>query len=405
MSNYRAIATLTAVMRDILVKSQLGVEGNSVSVRVSPPSALKGLSDDVLNLFLYQVTPSTVHNSFNLPTRNQNGKLLAKPSLALDLHYLLTSYSSNELKAQLMLSNAIIFLQENAIISKNTISDTINNPDKFEGEDFLSNSNLDRVVRSINVSLQSLSIEELTKLWSSFFQTDYRLSVSYKVSMVLLESELEIEPSIPVSKRQLRVVSLKRPLIEKLEPQIMAYDSTRTLAINGRNLDGDRVYVKLSGNEIEVVDKKCLSENQIKIVVPKDTLAGVKYVQVLQKILFDSDDKVGHKGQKSNVMTFVLTPELKKAEPSILTPGQNLTLHFEPSIAANQKVNILIGSRVLNVTLPQTATLYPLSSLTVALPTDISAGTYPVRIRIDNADSSLKAGNSPTITINNSTTT
>ena len=94
MSNYRAIATVTAVIRDLLLESQIHIEGSSVSVKTYSTDFLKTLTGDTLNLFLYQVTPNSSYRNHDLPTRSQNGKILmAKPQLALDLHYLLTSYS------------------------------------------------------------------------------------------------------------------------------------------------------------------------------------------------------------------------------------------------------------------------------------------------------------------------
>jgi hypothetical protein len=39
----------------------------------------------------------------------------------------------------------------------------------------------------VRVTLQPLSLEEMSRLWSTF-QTQYRLSVAYEVSVVLIDS-------------------------------------------------------------------------------------------------------------------------------------------------------------------------------------------------------------------------
>lgn len=401
VSDYRAIATVTAVIRDILIESQDNI-GSNATVRTSSPNDLKEPSNDadILNLFLYQVTSNNACHSLDLPTRNQNGKLMTKPKLALDLHYLLTTASKNELKAQLMLSSAMMALQENAIIPKNKIMNTTSLTEDTD-EKFLFGSNLVNQVESLKITLQSISTEELTKLWSSFFQTGYRLSVAYHVSVVLLESTLEPSPSLPVSKRQLRVIPLKQPIIEKIEPQIMTYDPTKRLVLKGRNLSSDKVFVQIDDKEIKVEDKD-LSENQLSLLLSEDTLAGVKQVQVLQKILFDKNDKEGHKSYTSNIAAFVLTPNLTSVTSTPLNANEDLTLTFEPGIAANQKVNVLIGDYVIPVTLsaPDSANVYPMKTLTVKIPTHILAGTYHVRLRVDNADSSLNDDNSIQITHN-----
>ena len=399
MSNYKAIATVTAVIRDILAKSQENIADSNVYVKTSPPTAIKEVDNDILNLFLYQVTSNSVGHSLDLPTRSHDGKLMAKPLLALDLHYLLTTSSKNELKAQLMLSSAMVALQENAIISKNKIVETILNSQNND-EAFLIESNLANQVESLKISLQSLTIEELTKLWSSFFQTGYRLSVAYHVSVVLLESSLELTPSLPVSKRQLHVIPINQPIIEKIEPQMMTYDPQKRLTINGRHLNSDKVFVRISDKDIEIKDAKYLSENSISLIIPEDTSAGVKQVQIIQKLFFEND-KTGHKGHTSNIAAFVLTPNLNTVTPTSLTSGEALTLNFEPGIAENQKVNVLIGDYVVTVNLPPASptVIYPLKTLTITIPSHIITGTYPVRLRVNNAESSLKNDNSQIITI------
>jgi len=394
MSDYRAIATVTAVIRDILSDSAQKLDGNVV-VKMSSPSDLKEPSNDsdVLNLFLYQVTSNNVCHNLDLPTRNPMGKLVAKPKLALDLHYLLTVASKNdELKAQLMLSSAMMALQENAIIPKDKIIATIKAQDKQDGEDFLSESNLADQFESLKITLQSLSIEELTKLWSSFFQTGYRLSVAYSVSVVLLESTLEVVSSLPVSQRQIYVTSLRQPVIEKIEPQIMSYDSTKKLVIKGRNLYGDgKVLVRLNDKEIPVTNSADLAENQLRVFVSEGICAGVKQVQVLQNFVFDKTlDAKSCRGYNSNVAAFVLAPNLEALTQIFLHHGEELLLNFKPGIEVHQKVYVLIGDYIVPVDLSTyELSAYPLESLKATIPTHILAGTYNVRLRIDNADSFL----------------
>ncbi|MCL2476178.1 DUF4255 domain-containing protein [Candidatus Bathycorpusculum sp.] len=216
MSDYSAIATATAVIREILRESQSVLDGGSVDVSTSTPATvLKNLTkdNDILNLFLYQVTPNIAYRNADLPTIHQNGnRMLSKPLLALDLHYLLSAASTHELKAQLMLSSAMIALHENAIIPKRKIKETIDTIAQLkpEGEEFIAASNLASQTESLKISLESLSIEELTKLWSTFAQTEYHLSAAYHVSVLLLESTKKPETSKQVDKRILHINPLQQ---------------------------------------------------------------------------------------------------------------------------------------------------------------------------------------------------
>lgn len=186
MSDFRAIATVTAVIRDLLqdVKGDI----DNIAIKAVSPDTLKSLTEDTLNLYLYQVTPNTAYRNVDLPTRTQDGKtIIAKPQLALDLHYLLTSYAAHndELKAQLMLASAMTILHDNAVIPRTKIAATVDNQNSNVENDLVKKSNLADQVETIKLSPQALSLEELTKLWSSFFHASYRISVAYQATVVL----------------------------------------------------------------------------------------------------------------------------------------------------------------------------------------------------------------------------
>ena len=51
---------------------------------------------NVLNFFLYQVTPNLGWRNADLPSRENGGSRTTYPPLALDLHYLLTAYGSQD---------------------------------------------------------------------------------------------------------------------------------------------------------------------------------------------------------------------------------------------------------------------------------------------------------------------
>ncbi len=49
----------------------------------------------------------------------------------------------------------------------------------------------------MRITLQPLSVEEISKLWTAF-QTQFRTSVSYQVSVVLIESQRPAKTPLPV---------------------------------------------------------------------------------------------------------------------------------------------------------------------------------------------------------------
>ena len=245
----------------------------------------------------------------------------------------------------------------------------------------------------IKLTPQNLSVEELTKIWSVFFQTSYRISTAYQVTVILLESKLTPKPSLPVSKRQLRVFPIKQPTINAISPQMLEYDPAAQVTITGKNLMGDKVVVQFDDQQQTITDKSKLSETQITAPVPAGLSAGVKQVRVLELFLFDSADQ-GHPGYVSNVASFVLYPKITSLTKQV-QQGGTLTVQFQPGAAKGQTINVLVGDYVLLATLPVDPASYPLSAVSVTVPVSVAAGSYPVRLRVDGADSQPPTGRKP----------
>jgi hypothetical protein len=111
MSSALAIAAVTAALKDLLndglMDHDLSTVG-SFSVTAQPPDRVTTGTTELnqLNLFLYQVTPNPGWRNANLPARDNKGARISNPPLALDLHYLLSAYGSQDLNAEVLLGYA-----------------------------------------------------------------------------------------------------------------------------------------------------------------------------------------------------------------------------------------------------------------------------------------------------------
>jgi hypothetical protein len=404
MSDFRAIATVTAVIRDLLEEVQIDMKSIPhspiIKVKTVTPDALKTANEDALNLFLYQVTPNTAYRNDDLPSRASDGSLIKKPQFAVDLHYLVTAYAAhnNELKAQMMLASAITILHDNALITKDRITATVDNLTNNSENEVLAGSNLADQPEAIKLTPRALSIEDLTKLWTSFFQTSYRISVAYTATVVLLESKLKPKPAFPVSKRLIRVSPIKQPIIDSVDPQTLEYAPGAKLTVTGRNLLGDKVVVQIDQTQVPVPSADA-SEQRVTISLPVGLTAGIKQVKVLNLFVFQPGDQ-GHKGYESNVAAFVLSPKITRVAPNIVAHRDTLTINVEPGVAEGQTVTVLVGDFVLPVELPSAAsTAYPLKTISVTIPSYVALGAYPVRLRVDGADSVPATDGSQTIQV------
>ena len=124
MSNSFAIATVTATLRDVL-QGEIDSDISGVEVTLRSPGIIQN-PKDILNLFLYQVTPNNGYSNLDLPSRSYNGDLTKKTILGLDLYLLLTAFSeTDDLKAHRIIAIAMRTLHENPVLTREAIHHSI----------------------------------------------------------------------------------------------------------------------------------------------------------------------------------------------------------------------------------------------------------------------------------------
>lgn len=191
MSNPLAIAAVTATLRNLLIR---GVGINDVTARPLD-NARRNAAGHQLNLFLYQVLPDAAWRNRDMP-RQAGPNETGHPPLPLVLHYLLTAYSDDEddTAAHRLLGQAMSVLHDHPLLGAAEIMNvTTPLPD-------LGASDLHNQLERVRITLQPLTFEEMSKLWTTF-QTHYRVSAAYQVSVVLIESTRPAKTPLPVLQR------------------------------------------------------------------------------------------------------------------------------------------------------------------------------------------------------------
>ncbi len=396
MSNYLAIATVTATLQRAL-QAVVGADVPGAKANTARPDATgHGLPEIGVNIFLYQVTPNSVLRNADLPTRNADGRAGQRPVIALDLHYLLSVYGNDgQLEPQRVLGSVVRTLHAWPLLTRQMIRDTVTDP----AYAYLATSNLADAIDPVRFSPLSLSLEELSKLWSVFFQTPYALSTAYRASVVLIEEELSPVVPKPVLERQLFVVPFQHPFIENLDPQILAAGDT--LTITGQNLRGDVTKVKF-GDTLAV--PASVTGQQIKVTLPATLQPGVRTAQVIHDFNFGTPDEP-HRGFDSNVAPFILQPAITTATPVTVARGATLTLDFAPPIGREQSVALLLNNDTQSFVIPLPTRLPTnpptASTFGFAIPTTIAPGTFDLRVRVDGAESAydVNPANRPKVTV------
>ncbi|HEY6140630.1 MAG TPA: DUF4255 domain-containing protein [Thermoanaerobaculia bacterium] len=393
MSNHLAIATVTAALSDLLANAVAADDGAGVTT-IRPDASL-GTKGPGVNIFLYQVTPNASWQNADLPTRRAGGEVVQRPVAALDLHYLLTCYGDDtKLQPQRVLGKVVRTLHAHPVLTRDMIRKTVGENDNFS---FLKTSNLADAVELVKLTPIPLSLEELSKLWSIYFQTQYNLSVAYQATVVLIESEEPAQEALPVRERNVYVVPFRQSVIEEVrakngaDPRI---GPASTLQIRGARLRGEVTQVSIDGATVTPPDAG-VSDREIVVALPPGLHAGVHGLQVVQPRLIGTPP-VPHRGIESNLVPFVLHPAIRKkgdGTPDIALAGTDLTVKVDPAVGKNQRAVVLLnGARSYSFeSAPRNKKDDPDESDTLTFPlSGVAKGDYLVRVQIDGADSALE---------------
>jgi hypothetical protein len=420
MSNYLAIATVTEAIRQMLdsaVKADFaGAANEATATGVRPNADSKLLPKLGVNLYLYQVSPNAAFRNADLPTRRDDGSVWQTPRAALDLHYLLSFYGDEaKLEPQQVMGSVIRTLHASPVLLQKQIVHII------ETSDYLKKSDLDKEIERIKLTPQPLTTEELSKIWSVFFQNSYTLSIAYMASVVFIEGKESPTPSLPVKARKVYALPFQFPVIdvvmsqeaegEPLVPNQRFFSGDR-LVITGRQLRGDKTAVRIDGAEIPPASIQEVKNSQVTILLPSSLPSGIHSISIANKLMI-GEPPAEHAGSESNCAVFLLCPRITvDSDPivpvSVTDGGKTIytttvPIGFDPLCGRNQQVFLLLNEyqetpdtlpEIYRVSAPenngitdpsvtQTATIDFVMTST-AKP---KAGKYIARVLVDGAQS------------------
>ncbi|MGI8856156.1 MAG: DUF4255 domain-containing protein [Thermomicrobiales bacterium] len=193
MNSALAIASMTSVLKSLLdnrlIQSGVTASVGEVTVTALPPDRITTGSDErsQINLFLYRVTPHTTWRGARIGIGEEHQETAA-PSLAFDLHYLITAYGERDFQAEILLGYAMQLLMETPVLTSETIQNALATSAAGVMESAFSAFTFDDQETEITLSPEFLTTEEASKLWSAL-QAKYRLSAAYQVSAVIVAAE------------------------------------------------------------------------------------------------------------------------------------------------------------------------------------------------------------------------
>lgn len=378
MSNSLAIAAVSATLLNLLEKgvTALAALSDTKVTTLAPDRARGSITSNQLNLFLYQVNVNAAWRNMDMPRQVQPGET-AQPPLALTLHYLITSFGrgEDEVFGHRVLGRAMSILHDHPVLGPEEIRNS------------LAGSDLADQLERVRITPQPLSVEEMSKLWSTF-QTNYRLSAGYQVSVVLIESSLPVRAPLPVLTRVVAAQPDLTPpfptLMEALPPVVRAGD---TLTFRGHHLDGDNVSFQFTNpNLTDSARKPALAPRtatEVRVVIPDDAVKWPAGFYTAAAIV-----ERGGQETLTNELAFALAPRIGSIVPPNPARDGNgdvtLTVSCSPEVRPNQRAAFLLGDREV----PAQPHAAPAGTLTFVIRKAL-AGQYYIRLRVDGVDSIL----------------
>ena len=219
-----------------------------------------------INMFLYQVNEHAHLRNAGPRLRAGSADVLEGPPLSLVLSYLMTAYATNDAatgnaEAHAILGEAMRVFHDQPVIPDDALDD-----------------DLQDARERLQVIQMPLNPEEISRVWGTF-ETPYRLSVAYEVSVVQLDRSPDTQRPLARRVRTIGVPEVRAPYTP---PRITGFAPGSVppggqLVVSGEHLAGWRATVTISG--VEVVAGAVLASDELTLTVPATLLPGFHHVR------------------------------------------------------------------------------------------------------------------------------
>lgn len=187
MATYHAIAatsqTLLGVLRDACPRAEF----SHAEFALYHASDFEKPMEEGISLCLYRVTINTAVR--NLPPRTAVDGRRYRPSLPVDLHYLLTAWAKDAGMQQRLLGWGMRTLEDSTILPAGVLNSYMPEPDTFHGNE------------TVEVICDPLSLQDWAAVWDKL-KPKLQTSMTYVARMIAIDSSVELSQAVPVQTRE-----------------------------------------------------------------------------------------------------------------------------------------------------------------------------------------------------------
>jgi hypothetical protein len=390
MSNALAIATVTATLHDVIDRSVQPIVPGA-NVVVGRPQATVTMSSHDVYLYLYHVVPHLGLRNNDLPTRDGD-VVRNRPRIPLVLHYLLVFQgNSADLEPERMLGAVVRDFHARPLLARTDIETAIATRTHLAG------SNLPEAFERVRLTQTPLTLEELSKLWSIFFQVPHAVSVAYEASLVELEADETPRTPQPVlyrgdGDRGVYLVVGPFPIIAAIQVA-EGYPNAALglqLIVTGQQLTGNPVWLRfrhtrlgtLTPIEIPVADA---TPDRLVATIPSGAAASAAWAAGIVEVTFAAGGSVTNPSRISNTVPLAIAPTITIAPNPIARDASgsaSITVTVVPEVRPEQRVSLLLDG---------IETLAPPRAVQTGTITFVVERAKPqnarVQVRVDGVDS------------------
>lgn len=410
MSSALAIAGVSAVLQFYLrnlYTPLTALFGGMVNVSAKAPDIVQeaftaGSPENQVNLFLHQVTHNVGWRNQDLPSVGPDGSTrLSNPALALDLHYLLTAYGSEDWQAEALLGFALQMLHENPVLTRHDISHAtsqlpVNDPGNPLSTP-LGAVGLADQIEMLKITPSKLGREEMAWLWTAL-KADYRPTFPFQVSVVLIEPRNPTVAALPVLVRQITVEPDLSPfpnIVAVIPPGGQATAALGdTVTVTGSHLlNATGVVLNNSRRSIQqTLPLLSPAANQSLQFQPPDLNAPGELAAGMYDLSVQVPTASGP--TPTNSLPFVIRPSIDTWAPGgpIASGNTTVTVPCSPYLQPGQDAYLVIGHQRAAVDAFTTPTNSPSFTYTDLRPT---GGLVRARIQVDGIESRVVDRSTP----------
>lgn len=183
MSDFTVIGDVGETLKKLLEDDPWTGISPTPEITFKSPKEIRddGGSTNKVSVFLYQILENPYLRNEE-PQRIDDTHLQSPPQF-LDLLYLVTPYSDDKTQEKIIMGKVMQIFFDNAVLTGTVLQGALSGTDE-----------------EIKLFFNPISLDDLTKIWSAFQEVAYRLSISYMVTPIRIDSTRQVGMRRVVSK-------------------------------------------------------------------------------------------------------------------------------------------------------------------------------------------------------------